>query len=196
MKWLIVAAVALLLVVACVVYYRSHHPPVLPPVIGILHKPAKPAKPFVHKAKLPGPVDISGPLKDRALVQWVLPEYPEWALEQGIGGVVLLKIRAGPDGLVKSFIELQQMSGDQRLDEEAEAALQQWKFEEKPDTIGIQWGVVTIRFKLLPKAGEEAGASVRGIALNTSASGVWECVHEWVGDVEKHLVYICRLKKA
>ena len=195
MKWLLVAGLAIFLVIVCVVYLRIENPPktnrhVFAPPIAI-----KPAKAFSLEAGKPGPIDISGPLKDRALVQWVLPEYPEWAEEKGVGGVVRMHIRAGPDGLVKSFIKPEQLSGEPRLDQLAEDALHQWQFEEKPNAVGVQWGIVTVRFSLLPKGQESDAASLRGILLAKSASDAWECTRLWVGDVEKRLVYICKLKK-
>lgn len=198
MKWVIVVALALLLIVVCVVYLQ--HERVVPPVpaaVAVAPKPAKTVRANARPSGPPNPVDITGPLKDRGLVHWVLPEYPDWALEKGITGRVRTKIWVDPAGHVKSFMEPQELSGEPRLDKNVVDALEQWQFEEKPNSFGDQWGVVTVRFSLLLKEQNEMEASLHGISLGrSSAQGAWECVRKWVGDTEKHLVYICKRKTA
>jgi TonB family protein len=197
MKWFLVIALSLLLVVVCVVYFRHEMRPfpVPPARIEVVKKPAaKPGKTARVHAPKPGPkspVDISGPLKDRDLISWVLPEYPEWAKEQGITGTLRMKIWVTPAGLVKSFMQPQQLSADPRLDEKAVEALHEWQFAEKPNSFGDQWGVITIRFSLLAKEAGAPEASLRGVSLGGStASGAWRCVKQWVG---KEFRYYCRL---
>jgi TonB family protein len=197
MKWVLVVALALLLIVVCVVYLQHERSmqsmPPLPAAIAVAPKTTKPKLP----SGPPNPVDITGPLKDRGLVHWVLPEYPEWALEKGITGRVRTKIWVDPAGHVKSFMEPQELSGEPRLDNNVVEALEQWQFEEKPNSFGDQWGVVTVRFSLLLKEQNEMEASIHGISLGkASAQGAWECVRKWVGETEKHLVYICKRKTA
>lgn len=194
MKWILVVALALLLIVVCVVYLQHERPmPPMPAAVAVAPKRIKP-KP---SAGPPNPVDITGPLKDRGLVHWVLPEYPDWALEKGITGRVRTKIWVDPAGHVKSFMEPQEVSGEPRLDNLVGEALGQWQFEEKPNSFGDQWGVVTVRFSLLLKEQNEMEASIHGISLGkSSVQGAWECVRKWVGDTEKHLVYVCRRKAA
>jgi TonB family protein len=196
MKWVLVVALSLLLVLACVVYLQHERRlPVPPPAAVPMATPVKPHRAVQRRPLKVGPqspVDISGPLKDRSLVQWVLPDYPEWAQQQGITGVLRTKIWVTPAGQVQSFMEPQQLSGEPRLDEKAVEALRQWQFVEKPNSFGDQWGIVTIRFSLLVKEEEQPGASVRGISLgNRTISGAWECVRQWAGGV---FVYICKLR--
>lgn len=192
MKWFLIIAISLILVTVCIVYFRYESRPVYVPV-------ARTAPAAVHRktAHMPppkpgpqSPVDISGPLKDRDLVKWVLPEYPDWAQERGITGNLRMKIWVTPAGLVKSFMEPQQLSADPRLDEKAVDALRQWEFAEKPNSFGDQWGVVTIRFSLLAEEAGDTEASLHGFSLrNPTASGAWRCVKEWVG---KEFRYYCR----
>ena len=197
MKWILVIALSLLLVTLCVVYFRHGMRPFPNPPAGIevVKEPAakrhKTAGALPPKPGPQGPVDISGPLKDRALVSWVLPDYPDWAQEQGITGTLRMKIWVTPAGVVKSFMEPQQLSSDPRLDEKAVDALRQWQFVEKPNSFGDQWGVITVRFSLLAQDVRTTEASLRGISLGGStASGAWRCVKEWVGNEFR---YYCRL---
>ena len=196
MKWVIAVGVSLLLVVVCVIYFRRDPRP----VVVVVEKPASSAKiPAAKPTPLSpvrpsGPIDISGPLKDRALVSWVLPQYPEWAEEKGVVGVSILRIRVTPSGKVQSFIEVMQLAGDPRLDEEAIQALRQWQFAEKANSFGEQWGFVTIRFALLDK-NSGADAEVKGVALGKGAAvGAWQCVRQWIDEAQTKFVYICRLR--
>lgn len=196
MKWVIIVALSLLLVTVCVVYFRYEMRRTVIPSASTVSVTA----PSVAHRKLmrahppkPGPqspVDISGPLKDRDLVQWVLPDYPDWAQERGITGTLRMKIWVTPAGLVKSFMEPQQLSADPRLDEKAVQALQQWKFAQKANSFGDQWGVITFRFSLLAKEAAAPEANLSGFSLrDPTASGAWRCVKEWVG---KEYRYYCR----
>lgn len=196
MKLLLIITLSLLLVALCVVYVRHEMRPMIvrPGPVEIVKVIAqKPVKTRRTPALKPGPqspVDISGPLKDRELVSWVLPDYPEWAQEQGITGTLRMKIWVTPAGLVQSFMEPQQLSVDPRLDEKAVEALRQWQFVEKPDSFGDQWGVITVRFSLLAATAASPEATLRGVSLgNSAASGRWHCVKEWIGTEYR---YYCR----
>ncbi len=193
MKWLLIIALSLLLVTVCVVYFRhGMRPfPVPPAGTGVVTTPAAKPRKTLPRPGPKGPVDISGPLKNRDLMSWVLPDYPDWAQEQGITGTLRMKIWVTPAGLVKSFMEPKQLSADPRLDEKAVEALRQWQFAEKPNSFGDQWGVVTIRFSLLAQEVATSEASLRGVSLGGStASGAWRCVKQWIG---KEYRYYCRL---
>src|ERR1700690_3728113 len=133
MKWFIVIALSLLLVVVCVVYFRHERRSSFIPLANTASSAVHRKIMRTHPPKLgpQSPVDISGPLKDRDLVQWVLPDYPDWAQERGITGTLRMKIWVTPAGVVKSFMEPQQLSADPRLDEKAVEALQQWEFAKK-----------------------------------------------------------------
>ena len=107
-----------------------------------------PVKNSPSAATTQGPVDVSGPLKDRGFIRQVIPPYPEWAEEEGIAGTVSVKIWVDPDGAVRSFMQMQRTSPSTKLDDVALDALRQWRFRSIPNAVGDQWGVVTFRFTL------------------------------------------------
>ncbi len=189
MKWVFAVAISLLLVALCVIYLRNGMRPIPPPVSVSQGPSTKPPKRLPPKPSPEGPIDISGPLKDRGLLSWVMPEYPEWAQEKEVIGTVRLKVWVNPAGEVHSGMETYQMTADPRLDEKAKEAIRQWRFIEKPNTFGDQWGIVTVRFSLLSQD-VSPEASLRGFSLGGSTtSGTWRCVKEWIGNEYR---YLCR----
>lgn len=164
MKAMTVVLLAVLLISVGVVTLRRSRPPSPPP----LHPEIAPKVPAPSSAPLSalrstiqtaptrtrrpfsphGPVDISGPLRDRGWVRRVIPSYPEWAEEEGLAGTVSVKIWVDPHGKVRSFMQMQRISPSPRLDDVALEALRQWRFGSIPNAVGDQWGVVTFRFTL------------------------------------------------
>ena len=156
MKTLMIILLALVLVTLCVVTLRYATRPTRSaptPAIALQKPRPRAVMPRIHppkprSAQAIEPVDITGPLRNRALVRMVVPPYPEWAEEQGVGGVVSVKIWAKPDGRVSSFLQPVQATPYPKLDAVALAALKQWQFAEIPNAVGDQWGIVTFRFVL------------------------------------------------
>jgi len=84
------------------------------------------------------------------LIQEVKPEYPMGARKAGLQGTSLLKIQVLPEGLVGE-IQLLQSAGDSSLDEAAQKAVKQWKFQpglsgSKPITV---WMTLPVKFELI-----------------------------------------------
>src|SRR5206468_105908 len=93
-------------------------------------------------------VEIEGPLADRKVLNYEIPEFPSWAKEQGIlEASVAIRFWVNKDGEVLPNMRVEHTSGYGRLDRLAMDALSKWKFapllsEER------QWGVITFRFLL------------------------------------------------
>ena len=93
-------------------------------------------------------VEIEGPLADRKVVAYEVPEFPAWAKEQGVlEASVSIRFWVGKDGDVLSNMRVERTSGYGRLDRLATDSLVRWKFAPLP-TGERQWGVITFRFIL------------------------------------------------
>ncbi len=90
---------------------------------------------FTHADVPPVPVDAPK------------PPYPDWAREAGVEGKVLLRVLVGADGLP---IRVDIVSGPKGLTEEAQKAVQRWRF--KPGLSGKipvkVWVEVPVSFRL------------------------------------------------
>jgi TonB family protein len=92
---------------------------------------------------------IMGPIADRAVLAHPLPIYPEWAKKEAVEGSVTLYFVVRPDGGVKENILVQKTAGFTEFDDNARAALRNWRFESlKGGRTGEQWGVITFHFRL------------------------------------------------
>jgi TonB family protein len=92
---------------------------------------------------------ITGPLKDRAIVNQVVPEYPAWAQAQGIEASVVLECTVDASGTVMPNIIVRRTSGYPKLDETAIKALRNWKFVPLPaEKNENQVGLITFNFSL------------------------------------------------
>lgn len=93
-------------------------------------------------------VEIEGPLADRKVVNYEIPEFPAWAKEQGVlEAHVAIRFWVNSAGDVLPNMRVENTSGYGRLDRLAMDSLSKWKFaplisQEK------QWGVITFRFLL------------------------------------------------
>lgn len=92
-------------------------------------------------------VEISGPISNRKILKYALPEYPQWARSQGITADVVLEFSVTPDGKVGDKIKVNRTSGHKELDQKAIEALKIWSFEPLPGSEN-QWGFVTMRYIL------------------------------------------------
>jgi TonB family protein len=96
---------------------------------------------------------LSGPIADRAVIAYTRPVYPEWAKRDAVEGSVTLYFIVRPDGGVRENILVQKTAGFEDFDENARAALKQWRFAPLKDgRTGEQWGTITFHYRL-----QEAG---------------------------------------
>ncbi len=93
-------------------------------------------------------VEIEGPLKNRKVAYYEIPEFPAWARDQGImEASVAIRFTVSREGEVLPGMRVEQTSGYGRLDRLAMESLKKWRFvpgaaEDR------QWGVITFRFIL------------------------------------------------
>lgn len=93
--------------------------------------------------------DLMGPIADRRILRQATPVYPEWAKRDGVEGSVTLYFVVRADGTVKENILIQKTAGFGDFDENARAALRDWRFEPlKRGVAGEQWGTITLNFRL------------------------------------------------
>jgi TonB family protein len=93
-------------------------------------------------------VEIEGPLKDRKVVNAVIPQFPDWAQKQGLmEAEVAIRFNVDADGAVMPGMLVARTSGYGRLDRLCMESLRNWTFAPAPGS-GAQWGVITFRFVL------------------------------------------------
>jgi TonB family protein len=92
---------------------------------------------------------LMGPIADRSILHYTVPQYPEWAKREGVEGSVSLYFVVLADGRLKESIVVQKTAGFEDFDENAIAALRTWKFEPlRRGQTGEQWGTITIHYRL------------------------------------------------
>ena len=96
------------------------------------------------------PVEITGPLEKRKVLQAFVPKYPDWAKSKGIEADVSLRLFVNPKGFVTPDISVVITSGYRELDQLCIEYLKKWVFVplEADESQADQWGVITIRFRL------------------------------------------------
>lgn len=93
-------------------------------------------------------VELEGPIKDRKIASYDVPEFPSWAKDQGIlEAAVAIRFWVTPEGGVMDNMRVERTSGFGRLDRLAMDALKNWKFAPLLNN-ERQWGVITFRFVL------------------------------------------------
>ena len=93
-------------------------------------------------------VEIEGPLKDRKVVNAVVPPFPDWAKTQGMmEAEVAIRFTVDAEGVVMPGMRVERGSGYGRLDRLCMDSLRSWTFVPAPGS-GAQWGVITFRFLL------------------------------------------------
>ncbi len=109
--------------------------------------PAKAGEGTAHRT-IAG-ASLMGPVADRPVLFYRLPEYPDWAKQEAVEGSVTLYFVVRADGIVKENIVVQKTAGFGDFDENARAALRAWRFEAlKGGRTGEQWGTITFHFRL------------------------------------------------
>jgi TonB family protein len=91
--------------------------------------------------------NLVGPVADRAVTHYQVPDYPDWAKRDGTEGSVTLYFFVLPDGRVKENIVVERTSGFSDFDDRAVAALLQWKFVAL-SLSNDQWGRITFNYRL------------------------------------------------
>ncbi len=121
--------------------------PKLPAVTAEAAKPASETKSAARR-ELAG-MKLMGPIADRAVIHYAVPQYPDWAKREGIEGSVTLYFVVLADGQVKENVMVQKTAGFEDFDQNAIAALRTWKFEPlRRGQTGEQWGTITIHYRL------------------------------------------------
>lgn len=93
-------------------------------------------------------VSIEGPLADRKVVAYDIPEFPKWARDQGVlEAQVSIRFWVDAAGNVLPNMRVEHTSGFGQLDRTAMESLKNWKFAPL-NSEQRQWGVITFRFVL------------------------------------------------
>jgi len=134
---------------------KTEAPTETPPVHeAAVPEAAETNAPIVRAPAAPAPVQPAVPAETQAVGRMGYlsnpnPVYPESALDRGLEGTVLLRVRVLADGQAES-VEVQTSSGYRILDDSAARTVRKWKF--MPATRGglavDGWANVPIVFKL------------------------------------------------
>ncbi len=93
-------------------------------------------------------VTIEGPLQDRKVLSYDIPEFPKWARDQGVlEASVAIRFWVDHAGTVMDNMRIEHTSGYGQLDRLAMDSLRNWRFAPIPSE-ERQWGVITFRFVL------------------------------------------------
>jgi TonB family protein len=130
---------------------RIDSQPTARPVMAaaVIDAPASAPAPATHgggSRNLAG-ANLVGPVADRAVTHYKVPDYPDWAKRDGTEGSVTLYFFVLPDGHVKENVLVERTSGFSDFDNRAVAALLQWQFVALPLT-NEQWGRITFNYRL------------------------------------------------
>jgi len=119
-------------------------------VIDVEEEAPRPATNAGGSARNLAGANLVGPVADRAVVHYRVPDYPDWAKRDGVEGSVTLYFFVLPDGRVKENVLVERTSGFSDFDERAVAALLEWKFVALPPSgaSSEQWGRITFNYRL------------------------------------------------
>ena len=119
-------------------------------VIDVEEEAPRPATSSGGSARNLAGANLVGPVADRAVVHYRVPDYPDWAKRDGVEGSVTLYFFVLPDGRVKDNVLVERTSGFSDFDERAVAALLEWKFVALPASgaSNEQWGRITFNYRL------------------------------------------------
>ncbi|MFA6004540.1 MAG: TonB family protein [Elusimicrobiota bacterium] len=110
--------------------------------------PAPPRRTAEAMAEKKKGVEIEGPLADRRVVSYSVPDFPAWAKQQGmLEAEVAIRFYVDREGSVLPDMRVERTSGYGRLDRLAMDHLRNWKFEPIASN-ERQWGIITFRFVL------------------------------------------------
>jgi TonB family protein len=117
---------------------------------AVIDAPAQAPEPATHAgggARNLAGANLVGPVADRAVQHYRVPDYPDWAKRDGTEGSVTLYFFVLTDGRVKENVVVERTSGFSDFDDRAVAALLEWKFVALPGS-NEQWGRITFNYKL------------------------------------------------
>jgi TonB family protein len=112
-------------------------------------KPATTTTPSQGARNLAG-ANLVGPVADRQVLRYRVPDYPDWAKRDAIEGSVTLYFFVLPNGRVKENVLVERTSGFSDFDDRAVLALLEWKFVALPSSPASseQWGRITFNYRL------------------------------------------------
>lgn len=91
---------------------------------------------------------ITGDLANREIIERVIPQFPYWAKNKGVGATISLRFTVMQDGVVKETVIVERTSGSLQWDQMVISALKKWKFVPMKSG-GLrqdQTGVITFQF--------------------------------------------------
>jgi TonB family protein len=92
---------------------------------------------------------LVGPVADRPVLSYDVPDYPEWAKKEAVEGSVTIYFVVLPDGRVKENVMVEKTAGFADFDDNALKAILSWRFEPlKGGATGEQWGTITFHYRL------------------------------------------------
>jgi TonB family protein len=92
--------------------------------------------------------EITGKIKDRKIVNYIMPIYPDWAQERGIEALIKIYFEVDTTGNVLNYsIRIEVTSGYKKLDDLVIEVLKKWRFA-PIDKDEIQGGIISFNFKL------------------------------------------------
>jgi TonB family protein len=113
-----------------------------------LPPPARPAAGSLAERNLGG-ATLAGLVADRRVLVHTMPTYPAWATTQAVEATVTLYFLVLPSGEVKQSVQVQRTAGFGDFDDNAVAAIRQWRFEPLTGSEAReQWGTITFRYRL------------------------------------------------
>ena len=129
---------------------RAPTPPVM--AAAVIENPTSPAPATSNTGgarRLAG-ANLVGPVADRAVLHYRVPDYPDWAKRDGVEGSVTLYFFVLPDGRVKENVLIERTSGFSDFDRGAVDALLEWRFVALPGgpAANEQWGRITFNYRL------------------------------------------------
>ncbi len=110
---------------------------------------ARPRKTDSDARRVLAGAQLVGPVADRSVLSYDVPDYPEWAKTEAVEGSVTIYFVVLPDGRVKENVMVEKTAGFADFDDNALEAILAWRFESlKGGATGEQWGTITFHYRL------------------------------------------------
>jgi TonB family protein len=119
------------------------------PINDIPVERARPKRTDSDARRVLAGAQLAGPVADRPVLSYNVPDYPEWAKNEAVEGTVAIYFVVLPDGRVKENVMVEKTAGFADFDDNAVRALLSWRFEAlKNGKTGEQWGTITFHYRL------------------------------------------------